>query len=705
MLKIRYAGPWSAVLGIVTLGLLIAVAFEEKSDRQGRRAGVQQGVPASFATTLAAGSHVTGGRLPPQHKAIEVTSLELAQNHVLPPSGRTWTLGGNTYTLTLAGKRDTLAMVTFPVPNPGNPRIEGIVGGVVIGSLPLLPPSSLPPTEAGGVAYSAVAYSAMLPPSWMVPGLHLRARADTYAPGAWHAVRISADSKMGMRILPFYLFGATPANSFPLATTGIPPADVATELFAKWPMSELQIQNHPMKAVVWPEIVSGPNGTSPGYVIHNMNEQQNGFAVMGAVHSLSGMIRAASGESSGAWQYYAPLIMFTANGAYGHPGGGLGGGGVGVGDHSYTYIFEHEQGHAFGLPHVGDWYNSGGYPYPGGSLLGSNWGFDSLRREFQPSFMPPTSAWYPVCRQNNNRQIDEQGRCVKQDPMQAGQGDGASTYRFSIFSDFSAAVIQRWLEGTTTVAADGTHQYSGGGIHYDPAFPGQYKRWDAVDARWVNFSPDTTTLGLYGLRQGLPLVRNVPVHTVALAFSYADPSLTRIYPPISYSGGNLLEYIDPTDPLQRAAISPSGGQHQWFCQDSGCDYTLRATYTNGTTRHILLQSGFRPWFGASQPVLASASDPLAGHGFRRWVVNFPGSVALHKVELLETPMAWQGFPANPVVKATYTVPAAQASSIQPAARQRPAGGLRSAECTDLQTIVVSSTRKAPPRCGAGGDAR
>ena len=140
---------------------------------------------------------------------------------------------------------------------------------------------------------------------------------------------------------------------------------------------------------------------------------------MSAVLDTLSALRRANGEASTNNQYYAPLMMLDAQGVYTSPGGGLGGGSLGTGDYDYGGIFIHEQGHAFGMPHAGEAYDQGKFPYPGGSLLGSVWGFDAARGQFLAPFIPPTADSASGCLDDPSRQKDGEGRCVKQDPMQS----------------------------------------------------------------------------------------------------------------------------------------------------------------------------------------------------------------------------------------------------------------------------------------------
>ena len=94
---------------------------------------------------------------------------------------------------------------------------------------------------------------------------------------------------------------------------------------------------------------------------------------------------------------------------------------------------------------------------------------------------------------------------------------------------------------------------------------------------------------------------------------------------------------------------PDTSKYYWYCRNGGCDYTVRVTYANGTIRHVLLQNGFRPFNQARGTPPVSASDPLDSNSFRTWTINVPADFAILRIELLDTPMVWDGMPIVPVV--------------------------------------------------------
>lgn len=618
--------------------------------------------------------------------SLEMGSLEIAQTHVLPAeTGLSWSLPKANERLLLVGRRESLALVTLPVGNAVNPKLEAWFNGMRLGEVALARPSALPPTESQGPAFASDRYSATLPAGWLRPGLTLRAFADNYAAGAPRSPSIGADMPINLRIVPFYLFGANEGNSVPMVQAAKPSQATANEIFAKWPVASLVAQTHSATRILWPQMVIGPREGGPAYVVSNMSQQRDGFATMSAVLGILSQLRKANGEAIDNVQYYAPLMMLNAQGAYQSPGGGLGGGNVGTGDHKYQGVFIHEQGHSLGLPHVGGAYKNGSYPYVGGSLAGSAWGYDSVRRQFLGTFVPTSASRYNGCTSDTfdgtPRQLDSLGRCVKQDPMQSGSGDQAQGFAYATFSDFSTAVMQRHLEGKTGVHSDtGKHTYSGGAVIRDPAYPGGYRRWDTIDRRWVNVAPVTADGGLYGLDGGLPVQHDLPVYSIFLTISHAGtPGVTQIYPPLAYFG-NRVRYIDPTSATQRASIVPNTSAYPWYCHASGCDYTVRVTYADGSVRHVAIQGGFRPWWGPQTAPGASASNPNSGDSFRQFGVNVPADKPLRKIELLDTPMLWNGLPASPVVLASR-----QVSTATPV-------------CVEPPTVAVPTSAAPPPKC-------
>jgi Peptidase M66 len=602
-----------------------------------------------------------------------INKLELAQTHVIPPEGKSWTgQKFEPYNLHLVGNREALVLLDFDSVAVKDALLEVFVAGRKVGQVALNAPSSLPPTEANGVAYSGTAFWAKLEQAWVKPGLSLSLRGSNTGLSVARVVKVGAPSEFSMLTLPFYLFGLN-ETVIPLSQTAT--ADQATrdEYFAKHPFAALSIKNHAAQKIVWPYIVVEPRQGRAAQKVEYAEQQGDAYATMSAVLNSLNAMREANGDGPINRQYYAPLLMANQAGKYSSPGGGLGGNHVGTGNYDYSGIFIHEAGHAFGMPHANDGFLNGTFPYVGGSLKGSAWGFDQNKNRFLAPFVPSTAQTFKNCATSAfpmGRQFDDQNRCIKQDSMQSGAGDQVLGDKYTMFSDFNASVVQQYLEGSTSIK-DGKHEYAGGRVMPDPTSSTGYSRWDSIDSSFVPVPRLTVAKGLYGLDGGLPSIRDVPVRTIIMTanidgisdlnadgkLGYADtirynPVTTQIYDPVTFTG-NLRRLIDPTDAVQRASIVPDTGENPWFCKNAGCDYSLKVTFVDNSEQFVVLQKGFRGWFDANIP--AEAANPISGSSFRVWGVNISAAKAIQKLELLETPEVWKGLPTVPKVLASRTV--------------------------------------------------
>lgn len=593
---------------------------------------------------------VTGPAAPTT--ALKLSSAEYAQTHILPEAGLKWTLAKDTASLKLVGKRDTLMLVTLDVADASNPVVNGVANGVALGKLALNPPSALPPTEAGGAPYKAGLYSVVLPASWLVKGLSLTVSADNYLASAPSAPVIGAASVIDLNIVPFYLFGANDSNTQSLAAVQAPTAATRNDIYDKWPVSEIKVKPFAGGRIDFPTVVVAPradanNVRQPAYALANLDQQRDGYAAMSSVLDLMGLMRHANGEEATNNLYYGPMLTLNAAGKFANLGGGLGGGGGGVGDTAYSGIFIHEMGHAYGLPHANDGYLDGKYPYAGGSTKGSAWGYDQNAKRFLNLLVDKSAMTFATCARTN--QTTASGQCYKQDIMQSGAEDKTAGHSYGAFSDFNVAKIQQWFEGIASTDAAGKRVFSGGVLFPDSSFASGYARWDSLASSLTEHVPALTKGGLYGINDDLPVTKNVPVYTIMGAYSQAgSPGASTIYPPVKYTG-NLIKTFDPASAQDIADFTIDTGKYYWYCKGSGCDYTIRVTYADGSVIYRALKGSFRPWFTPTAAFPASASAPLDSNSFRTWAINVPADKNISRIELLDTPMVWKGLPANPAV--------------------------------------------------------
>jgi Peptidase M66 len=605
--------------------------------------------------------------------------IEVAQTHVIPAEGKTWASAGlQVKNFHLTADREALVLIKLssPLGVVASPLLEVFNGTQSLGQVLLNTPVTLPPTEASGPAYSTTSHWAKIDKAWVKPGLSIQVLNSGRERSASKAINVGPRTAFKIFTLPFYLFGVS-ETAAPFSQTSAPDQATKDEYFAKHPISEIEMVNHPAGKITWPYIIVKPRKGFAAQKVIYKEQQNDGFSVMSAVLDVLRNMRNANGDNSMNIQYYAPLIMATQAGQYGPPGSGLGGSDVGTGDFNYTGIFIHEAGHAFGMPHANEGFVDGTYPYISGSLSGSTWGFDQKRNEFLSTLVPATASTFKSCLNGTpiGRQFDSSNRCIKQDPMASGAGDQTPISKYTMFSDYNAGVVQNYLEGTATLS-NGKYVYSAGKTILDSTSSSGYSRWNSIERRYVPVETKTVSAGLYGLDNMLPFQRDVAVHAIVFTAGISsivertdatqlnyddtvtyDAALTQIYPPVSYTG-NLRRLIDPTDASQLASIQPTvgatkGGVNDWFCKNAGCDYTLKVTFADNSLQHIVVQAGFRGWF--DNAFAAGALDPLSESSYKTWAVNVPAVKAIKLIELLETPEVYKGFLANPKVIASRAI--------------------------------------------------
>lgn len=596
---------------------------------------------------------------------ITVQKLQIAQVHVLNSRfGRTWTQpDGSKLTYRAIPNRPALIMLDVDLNGATNPQLQVGVGTQTLGLLPLSKDFSIFKQEHPSVSFpvSANTWYAMMPAAWMQKGVSVRIRANQNNQtnlSAKQLIQVAAPINFELYTLPYYLFGATTAHvSFNTAKTA--PISAQQQLYAKWPISSLSVQNHPAQKISWPYLIVDPRENRPAYRINSPSDEKADYEIMGTVLHTLGAIRTANGDDRTNNQYYAPIIQVDSAKQLVDVGGGLGGGHIGTGDHLYAGVFIHEQGHALGLPHAGEAYRAKeGYPYFGGSLKGSLWGFDQNNLMFLSTLVPPTAENYPDCQQGrfdegDPRQLDSRGRCIKQDSMQSGDGDQNPISRYAMHSDYNAAMIQHYFEGRTTLE-NGEKRYDGGRIFSDSSMPSGYARWDSMEQKWVNFDPtDDPDLAIYGAHQNFPIQKNTSVYSIVLTISKAGTAgATQIYPVIGPYQGNLIKTFDPTKTQDRLDMTPESARFPWYCRHSGCDYTVKVSYSTGATHYVALQGGFRPWYGEQSAFDSNVTNPNHADSFKTFAVNVPAIASISRIELLNTPTVWKGMPASPTVIAS-----------------------------------------------------
>lgn len=494
----------------------------------------------------------------------------------------------------------------------------------------------------------SAAYVATLPAHWMRPDVTLK-----FTPAGGETV-VKSPSDLRIQTRPILNFITADVLLFG-DTQRVSSAGVHTEFGSKLPVTQVAYQPFPV-AISLPRIVISPRTdsytptgatTSTGALWASAKPRcssadkaagtclpHSGFSVLSMVYSLMANLKSANGMGS-------TSVWYGNLGANSAVGGGLGGGNQGSGD-NYNLVFNHEMGHAMGLPHLGDVWgdrqtSATGLktPYAGettrssdGQPVGGGYG-----RTF--SWDPIDNGLVsPVCASTNKEQ---------QEPMQRGCNTVRSGRRFDHFSDFANFKLLRYFNGASTAATGTVPYYSQllTNTNRDKFAPTPYqlpseggrtiivrdgntwslKRWDQTTSSYVELrrppagdtgflsTPPAPPAGViydqyYDFRY--PQQFNVPVYTVFGTFNYTDDAMSTIYGVLKIKG-NVVRLWDPSDPVAFDQIKSSvSGDTFWW----GYNLHLKVTYTDGSIRYVAMPYDV----GITTNVM---------QGFTNWAVNLP----------------------------------------------------------------------------------
>ena len=598
--------------------------------------------PASAPTPTPPASSPTP--TPAPTPALALAATELAQTHVIAPTGRPLQAPNDitnkvTHRLMPIAGRAALLMVRPTSTEIALQVRARLADGRTLGPLAMQAPADLPRTDAGRAAYATTMFSALLPKDWIAIGTTLEVDRAGFAAPVAIPLTVTPGTTLNAYTMPLYVFGARAANSvvadFDMARRATGTYTLAQEYAQKLPIATLHqvvagaitfdqlaipARNdatlcHPaMTVATWADFEAAGG---------DMNARM--LDVMSDLHGAT-----ANRDGALATGYYGYVqaidggVQMPAN-----TGGGLGGGGSGVsgGDYRpelvYSAIFNHEMGHAYGLPHADSAAASGDYPYALGTKSGSTWGYDAVKNQLLSTAQIAGQS----C--GSDRIVD--GTCYQRTPMSGGDTDlDTRTYRWTTFSDYQAAQIQ---EGLLDKAVP------------DAASAGGYKSWSRATNAFVALSADTRA------RIGTDVLKlDQQVQTVVGSISHFNlsPSASQIVVTPTWTG-NLPRQIDPTvqADLDLLGGTQPGGWNGYYCLGGGCDYTLVATYADATVLRILLPLGYHR-FGypvyTDSGVRASAQDVLDGDNLGTYAVNLPvGHGGLASVDVYSTPFGskWQ----------------------------------------------------------------
>jgi len=568
--------------------------------------------------------------------------VELAQTHVIPAGGRTLqspneVKNNTSRKLQLVADRPALLMLE---PAAGVTTLvvrAKLADGRTLGPLTMNAPAKLPAADGGGAAYSTVKYSALLPKEWVQIGTTLEVGNIDFSSARKVALTVTPATTLKHHTVPMYLFGARAAQSvvadFKLGAAATAGYAIDVEYREKLPVAKLDTRV--TGAVTLDQLaVPGRNDDKFCYPAMTVASWADYRAIDGDTNArmlrILGDMRGWTGNRDGSFAAGFYGFVQTLSGGKqvaASTGGGLGGGGVAVsgGDYRpdtiYSAIFNHEMGHAYGLPHADAAADAGDDPYPMGTKSGSSWGFDSVKQQLLTT------------REFSGQDCGARtvgGVCYQRTPMSGGDDDrNAQTYRWNAFSDYQAAIMQQGFLDK---------------MFPDSSFDGGYKRWNRTTGAFEKVSNDDRARAGTDVLQLDQQVQTV-IGTVS-HFNLAPTASTMVVTPAWT--GNLPQRMDPTvqADVDRILSDKPGGWSGYYCVYNGCDYTLVATYADGTVLRHLLPIGYRDFNKPNDATgyKRGAKDATSGDNFATYAVNLPtGRGGLTKVQLFSTPHGsqWQ----------------------------------------------------------------
>ena len=467
-----------------------------------------------------------------------IEAVYLAQTHVMKPDQPYFRLTGN---------RDALLKVHL-VSESGAaaPPMQVLVRSKgETAMLTLQGPATLPkafPSEPGVVQHKLEdSFTALIPARLVRPGLSVEVRAGSQT--ARHELAVGAPTVVKIKMFDIHYFGK-PGKDYP--------EGFFKELSAKWPVAGFELER--VRNINFSELVI-PGRPTAGVAPVKVASPQEYLTKTG---------KKFDGEQAAALQWVGALSRAGGNQdvamsyvtIQGVPAGGQAGGYNGVGSPSVG-IMNHELGHAFSLPHIGEQKD---YPYRGTMHgipppkifnevhVGPTWGFDLSSKTFLP----------PTVQQSSGRWV---AGTYKADPMQGGgSGDQEKPFLLRHFSDYNVRRMQTYLERKVAVSRGG-----------------QFYKWDDATGDY------TQKVQTDGVRY--PTEVEVPVISVMASISLATPDVNLVYPPIGPYKGNRIRTFDPRvagdRDAARVAFSPKGG----------CDFSFKVTQGSKESLYLLPVSG------------------------------------------------------------------------------------------------------------------
>ena len=306
--------------------------------------------------------------------------------------------------------------------------------------------------ENQNLVYAAATWSTVLPAEWVQPGITLWFRQGE-SRGRLPDLKIGPPCQLLLHTIDLGML-VPPRGRFQFAND--PTAH--REYFQTVPVSRLIVSQY---APLFLRRVMLPDGTllteqDPGKGDwHNgtMRQRIGKELISHGINNANYGLHSTAGEGEGSHPYVAAQLTAHnscgnySNGVVTH--GGSGGGGIVTLDNTLGNELSHEVGHNYGLGHyVGGFLGS---VHRSADQVNSTWGWDADKNRFLPNFAP-TRGGKDTCLQGQCQEPFH-GRSFGLDAM-AGGAPLSDFNRFTLYTPYTAAIIQKFLESKAVFDAD-----------------------------------------------------------------------------------------------------------------------------------------------------------------------------------------------------------------------------------------------------------
>ena len=557
---------------------------------------------------------------------LDASNVEFAQSHMIPLMGKQWTIKNNS--LNLVAGRDALAAVELGNQNVLNAFLEVEKADGSKQQFPLQSSATFPASEGGEAAYSQTARHVLVPGAWIEPGIKVRVGGSNFTTSTALPSAVVSRLDLDTFILPIHLYGATNQN------TGVNLEDnrllflnqaKRDEFQATLPFTSVSVHNHPLGIIALDSFVRPPTGSAPAAQMQSTADMSGG-SISSRFLGVVWNIKEAFGDGPLNRTTYGSFVITNgATRAWANGGVAFTGSGSAVGDATAGLLW-HEGGHSIGLSHshAEATATPATYPYPLGSLKGSAWAYDASKNQMRSPLVPPAAprgncpaSFHTVW------QVDQAGRCFRFDPMHDSGGQHAANYAYTPFSDFSMATVQKWGQQRARLVGNAIQRLDSTG-------------------NWLNFTPPVISSDK--IADNYPVSFGREQDFVWISHSLAGTAEASRVAYLQRNTGNSIRQIDPTDPtdLSDINVNQANARYRDYCRKTGCDFTLRLTYSDGSTNYRILKGSARVSWQPAQ-WKADYQNPNSADSFLEWYLNIPtpaGSPRVTRVELLETTQAW-----------------------------------------------------------------